>query len=915
MRPLELTMQAFGPYAAEVTIPMQDVTNGGLYLICGDTGAGKTMLFDAITYALYGEASGNSRESTMLRSKYAAPETMTYVRLIFENAGRIYTVYRELGREKLKKGVLSEEKSNEAWLKYPDGRTVSKHRDVTSAVVDIIGLDRERFRRTVMIAQGEFRELLYAKTEDRMIVLRRIFKTELFEKFALNAKTEYKKAEAVAENLRRNAVQYAAMLTTEDEHLKALLENVPHSQSSEIVQAISLENDKTERKIAEIEAKEQRISAEANEARYLLTRAENDRKREEEVKISRLAYETAQKRHAIAHRGVEETANYGEKAIEITAQVIAYRKLLDDYRELNEIKHARDQAEHERAEAEKKQKITARRITVSEEEIQKTEKIIEDARKSAEEERILRAEAELLQSKRERLDELLRHMKERKSAEQDLALEKKSYTVSISKLAKVRGEHTAGMKAYFDGIAGILSAELTDGEPCPVCGSLDHPNPAVHDTSGMTREKLDELRQKSDVAAAESEKLAGKVAGLESVVRQLTVEIENKIAALSIPENEGDFGKLSILNDDIARKLSGTSKVLAEYAKKAELAKDAVEKHSRIAKLMESERANEQALREKIAEKNAVVQERDAQLKSLSERLPFDSSEELEQTITKLSNQSDALVKAAESAKAQLTAAELELESCRSAMETLTAQLKDSIAEKYEELLEKCNKLDSALELLSAEKLRITTRLERNRQAGKFLTDSLSELENAEKVVMQYAVISNTANGNVGGKEKIMLETFWQMRLFERIIRRANIRLMQMTDGRYELSRRKSAVNKTSKSGLDLDILDHWNGSVRNVKTLSGGEAFTASLALALALSDETEAEAGGIRIDAMFIDEGFGSLDEESLDHAMQVLEAQSSGGRSIGIISHVEGLRDRIARKIVVRKNNGQSTVEIEK
>ena len=157
-----------------------------------------------------------------------------------------------------------------------------------------------------------------------------------------------------------------------------------------------------------------------------------------------------------------------------------------------------------------------------------------------------------------------------------------------------------------------------------------------------------------------------------------------------------------------------------------------------------------------------------------------------------------------------------------------------------------------------------------------------------------------------------MLETFWQMRLFERILRRANIRLMQMTDGRYELIRRKTAANQRSQTGLDLDILDHWNGTYRDVKSLSGGEAFTASLALALALSDETEAESGGVKIDAMFIDEGFGSLDEESLVQAMAVLEAQSASGKSVGIISHVDMLRDRIERKIVVKKQNGTSRVE---
>ena len=209
--------------------------------------------------------------------------------------------------------------------------------------------------------------------------------------------------------------------------------------------------------------------------------------------------------------------------------------------------------------------------------------------------------------------------------------------------------------------------------------------------------------------------------------------------------------------------------------------------------------------------------------------------------------------------------------------------------------------------------MRLTSLLEKNRTAAVMLTQTLEKLAESEKRSELYARISDTANGNIKGKDKIMLETFWQMRLFERIIRLANIRLMKMTDGRYELMRKTGAENLRTKSGLELDIRDHWNGSVRSVRTLSGGESFTASLALALALSDETEAESGGVKIDAMFIDEGFGSLDESSLDMALAMLESQSVIGRSVGIISHVAGLRERIGRKIVVTKSGGVSHVDI--
>lgn len=911
MRPIELTMQAFGPYANEVTLQLADITNGGLYLICGDTGAGKTMLFDAITYALYGEASGNSRESSMLRSKYAPSDAMTYVKLRFENAGKEYTVYREWGREKLKKGVLTEEKSSEAWLLYPDGRTVSKHKDVTSAVTELIGLDRERFRRTVMIAQGEFRELLYAKTEDRMIVLRRIFKTELFEKFAANAKIEYRKAETEAETLRSSVKNYAAMYQTNDEALQSMLDNVPYSPVLELESLVSQEHDNTKKRIKDIAEREAALSESAKKARYLLSRAENDKKRESEEKIARLAYEKAEKKHELALSKVEETSGFGEKATALREKAVAYKSLLDEYHEMDNVKLALAESGKALEEAKISKKTAESYISQIEHSLSELEKNIEEAREYAEKERLLNAKLENIQTQRKQLTEIIRHIDERNSAMEDLAKAKKIYAVSIKKLTNARAEHTSAMKAYFDGIAGILASELVDGEPCPVCGSLEHPSPAVHDKTAITREKLDELRRISEDAANESEKSAGVVSGFEGVVRQLNAMILEETSVF--PENDRSPEKLFARLERLKTEFDSCTQTLNHCKKMIEYGTEATERQAKDAKLLESERANEVKLRERIAELTAVVQEKSTRLENLRTRLPFEGSAELEREIAKITKEADKLIAEEEMAKTQLTNAKLELEACRSTTETLSEQLKDSIADKYEDILEQCEKLDVEISTLASEKLRSSTILERNSQIGKYLIQTLHSLEEAEKIVTQYAVISNTANGTVSGKEKIMLETFWQMRLFERIIRRANIRLMQMTDGRYELSRRKTATNQRLKSGLDLDILDHWNGSMRNVKTLSGGEAFTASLALALALSDETESEAGGVRIDAMFIDEGFGSLDEESLDQAMQVLESQSSGGRSVGIISHVESLRERISRKIVVKKRNGESTIEI--
>ncbi|MBQ4354721.1 MAG: SMC family ATPase [Clostridia bacterium] len=923
MRPLELTMQAFGPYVRETTLPLASVTDSGLYLICGNTGSGKTMLFDAITYALYGEPSGNTRETSMLRSKYARPEDVTYVKLTFENHGSIYTVYREWGREKLKKGVLTEEKSSEAWLSFPDGRTVTKHRDVTAAVSDLIGLDRERFRRTVMIAQGEFRELLTAETKDRLLILRNIFSTDLFRLFSENAKLEYKKAETAASALRQNAVRYASMIEGGDETVRGLLEKVPYVEPPVLLDALAEYETAAQAAIDACRNEQNVLSVRAGELRTLLSRAENDRQLEKEEEAAALRCDKAAEACADAVRKAEETADHRTRAAALTEKAVSLRSLLGEYDTLDALKRSLAEEEKARAQAEEQQKKTARRIAAAEEEIRRNEAILTASRTAADS--LHRAETELtaLRAQEEKIRSLLEKIRSWHTAEKQCAETKNAYAAALTALTEIRQRHTDGMRAYFDGIAGVLAKNLEEGMPCPVCGSTVHPAPAPEDASGITREKLDLLRSQSDAAAEKAEKLALQAGSAQSTAEQLSRDVAAECAALSQPQ--GDRIQTATFLEKRLCELSESADALTtqirEYEKLLSEAETAAEKRKRYADLLENERLNERTLHAKTAEKTALIQEKTEQCRTLAERLPFADRASLEKEIRTAVSLAEQLLAEEERTQKQRIESEKNLQSSRAALDTLRRQLEGSIASSYNELKVQCGEAETAMEALAAEKLCLTAMLEKNRSAKKLLSETLEQLRNAEKSVVMYAAISDTANGTVNGKEKIMLETFWQMRLFERIIRRANIRLMQMSDGRYELMRRKNAGNQ-KQSGLDLDVIDHFNGSVRAVKSLSGGEMFTASLALALALSDETEAEAGGVKIDAMFIDEGFGSLDEESLDEAMRVLESQacvqstgsqSTSCRSIGIISHVESLRERIGKKILVTKQNGESTVEI--
>jgi len=912
MRPIEMTIRAFGPYAEETVIPFEKITRGGLYLICGDTGSGKTMLFDAVTYALYGNASGQNRDPAMLRSKYAAPDASTYVKLTFENGGKIYTVYREWGREKMKKGVLTEEKSNEAWLLCPDGRTVSKHKDVTAAVTDIIGLDRERFAKTVMIAQGEFRELLYADTKDRMVILRRIFGTEIFESFSRLAKEAAKKALSDAETVRSEAKRYAAMISTEDERYKFLLSSVPAVAIADLAEAAEADRLAADERIREVSEKVLSAQRSSGEAKRLLSRAEIDREREKEAELCRLAFEKAEKRHALAAADAEETKALPEKAAAIREQVSVLKAEFPAYDELDALKSSLKEDEEALTEAAAKMEKSKKRIESAEDEIEALARLTEKGTGYTEQARALDA---LLAKKKnectalERIRDELRELDRTKAEEEK---RKSAYEASLTQLSDVRRRHTEAMRSYFDGIAGVLSATLTEGEPCPVCGSVTHPSPAQPDSSTVTREALDKLGTESEAAAKKTENCAADLAKIRGTADQLRLVIESGCRSLGY--NSADRTALASHLAEVKREIAESTAQLEEYTRMIEEAEAAREKLARYQKLLDSERSSLSEHTASCAEKNAVIGEKRARVSALGEKLSFESSGELKKEIARLTSESADMLDRAERAEKLVIQTEKELEAAGRALETVTAQLNGSIAGEYDRLSRESAELDRLAGELTEEKIKLTNLTEKNRSAEALLREAMERLASAEEYAVMATSVSDTANGSVSGKDKIMLETFWQMRLFERILRRANIRLMQMTDGRYELMRRTAAADQRSQTGLDLDIRDHWNGSVRNVKSLSGGEAFTASLALAFALSDETEAEAGGVKIDAMFIDEGFGSLDEEALSQAMAVLEAQSTAGRSVGIISHVETLRERIPRKIVVQKQNGTSRVELE-
>ncbi len=484
---------------------------------------------------------------------------------------------------------------------------------------------------------------------------------------------------------------------------------------------------------------------------------------------------------------------------------------------------------------------------------------------------------------------------------------------------RLQAAYAEAEKRYFDGLAGVLAAELRDGEPCPVCGSVNHPAPAGSYGETVTRAGIAKLRAESETAAKLAEKYAVRAGNLNGTLRQMETDI--LADAGDSAEKDGEVReKIARYRAELEGERESAEQRYAEAKERLGISTAAKEKVGELNEKMERYRAllnEERAACEQLLKRtdvlNAADEEKRERIVLLTGRLPYPTLAELCREAEALERRAEELEKTADEVNRYRADAAARMKSCQAACDTLAEQLTESKADKYEEFRETSVICDANLTYTSAQVVKMNSVLEKNRSAATMLAAAAEKLTESERRLEMYGRISDTANGNIKGKDKIMLETFWQMRLFERILRLANLRLMKMTDGRYELLRKNGAENMRSKSGLELDIRDHWNGSVRSVRTLSGGESFTASLALALALSDETESESGGVKIDAMFIDEGFGSLDESSLDMALAMLKSQSAVGRSIGIISHVAGLRERIERKIVVTKSGGVSCVDV--
>ena len=922
MKPLKLTLSAFGPYAGQVDIELERLGGRGLYLITGDTGAGKTTIFDAITFALYGEPSGSSREAGMLRSKYAAPGTPTFVEMEFLCREKRYTVRRnpEYERPRSRGEGVTVQRADAA-LYYPDGRPpVTKTREVTQAVKELIGLDRSQFCQIAMIAQGDFLKLLLAKTEERSRIFREIFNTRPYQLFQDQVRAEAAALKQQAEEAQRSAAQYLRGVSwdgdspegMELQRMQAGSGPVSAEEAAGLIERL-LQRDEEARerkqqRLARVETHLEIVSKRLGQAEARAkARAEMARLRavlaEKEPLLERLreAWEQAQRQ---APEGEALAVRIGTESQKLAA-----------YEERDGILKRKEALE--KAAAVWKEGLEQRRLQLED----RTRRLANGKAELASLADVGTRLAELEGQKKELLagQEALSVLLNSLKTSEELAASQKEaqerYRAAADRCQQIKAQFSRMERAFYDEQAGLLAGELREGEPCPVCGSRSHPDPAALTGAAPSKAELDACKAEAEACEQLSARLsteAGIRRGKAENARLAAGEQAKRLLGCPLAEAGAAAGERG---REIAAQLRETEDGLAAVRKKA-VQKQKLEKaipqeealHEKWAREIQD---GEKRLLSAAAEAEGLAQ----QAARLTASLSWESRAAAEANIRRLKEEKAALEERLKSAQTALEGCSKTVEESRAAVSALEKQDadgedldRDALLQERGKLLEEKNALREALDA-------VQVRISANRGAMDALRRQGVGLAELEKRWGWVRALSDTVNGRISGKDRVMLETYIQMRYFDRITARANIRLMEMTGGQYELKRREEADNRQSQSGLELDVIDHYNGTERSVKTLSGGESFQASLSLALGLADEIQSAAGGIRLDTMFVDEGFGSLDEDALNQAVSALNGLAEGNRLVGIISHVAELKTRIEKQVLVTKGkSGGSRVSIE-
>ena len=928
MRPTRLVMSAFGPYAGVCEINMKELGSQGLYLITGDTGAGKTTIFDAICFALFGEASGDNRETSMFRSKYAEADTATFVELEFVHGGKEYVIKRnpEYMRPAKRGDGLKKETPN-AELHLPDGNVVTKVKDVNIAVNDLLGIGREQFSQIAMLAQGDFLKLLLADTKERQAIFRDLFKTGLYQTLQYRLEDERKSLYGLVADAKKSLDQYVKGIECDEgDVLKLEVDKAKDGQLilEDILALIEKLLNQDLKAGDDITAKIGGLDKELQLVNGNIGKAEELEKNKKALDAARKNEEELEAQSPDLKKKLEEAEKNLLQKDELQKAASLIEAELPNYTKAAELENEISVLEKDLKDRESKAKTLAGEVQDLETKAGDYKKEFEALKDAGEnKEKILRNK-DKLSSKAEAFDELEGDLTTLGEDQKKLEKQQAKYIESDAVFREKNSIYEHLNKAYLDGQAGILAKYLKDGEPCPVCGAAVHPRLAVLSDSVPTDAELEKAKAGADAAREMARKDSEKASQLNAVVNKGKSDVIEKASKLlneEITFGPEDRDYLEKLSQAVYEEKGELDSLLKEIDESIAAEDKRIARREKLEKLMEDASSKIEADKEAAAKytseamnfKGKLAADKE-QLEALVSDLKFANIKEANSEKNRLLIEAQKLQASYDAAKKAQEEHQQKVSEVAGKIKALEGSIKDTTAIDYESELQKRAEITDNRKTLSDRYSIIQSRIRNNENARSNIMDRAKEMGEHEKKYAWVEALANTASGKLSGKEKIMLETYIQTTYFDRIIARANLRLLKMSGAQYELKRMNEALNNKGQSGLELGVIDHYNGSERSVKTLSGGESFMASLSLALGLSDEVQSSAGGIQVDTMFVDEGFGSLDAEALDKAIGALAGLSEGNRLVGIISHVSELKQRIDKQIVITKEkSGGSKAEI--
>ena len=940
MKPLKVVISAFGSYLGRTEIDFSVLRGSGLYLITGDTGAGKSTIFEAISYALYGETvSGSDRSASMLRNISAPDDIETYVELDFSEKGKTYHIRRspKYSLERLKKqrkkkdgtddtkDVRAEHSNDFLFQEVGGTMMITKEKDGDQKIEEIIGIGRENFKKIAMIAQGEFMSVIREKTEAREKILNSVFDTQNYILLTEKLKEYRSSAKSELDLLTSRLINLLRQIRYTDESIYSAdakdIKELMYLSSTRIDEAINVTDsiitedrqllEKTEKELAE-------HTRRSGEVKVRLGKAQERNKTEKLLRLKtdeRIKLEKGlpelECRFAEAGDAPEKWDKLG-KAAEVLKAGLGEYDVLDSA--ISDIKTGeRDVSVLERSFEEARAAKTA---AEKDEQTARTRLKELDGIESRKAELDGQYQQMLVKGKTtRRIYDKLKEIRVKQSGE--LKEKEQAFLYARDDYSAKKSEYDSTYEGFINNQAGMLASSLVEGKPCPVCGSVHHPEPARCEST-VDKKQLDAAKkslEKSDKALqAASEALGTEKKLIGSMIDDLKIMLSDE---MDIP-----FTAV----DDIWIKIEATLK--SQRAEISEIKKQQEKTNELVAEKESTLKKREKLLKD-INTYGAQLTEMNGRLHTVREKLnndrkkadelrkklEFESRSKAESHIRELTKQAAVLKNSYESIKKELEDHRNRISECQSVEETLKKQLEDGEKYDLELLMSEDKQLEVSIKAISELRQSIIERLGINEEIKRSAAADRDEYIEKAEYYNHCDDLYRTAGGDLKGKDSIKLLSYVQAAYFERILQRANIRLLSMSGGKYSLVRSKTVTDKRKTTGLDIDVRENKSGKCRRVDTLSGGESFMAALSMALGLSDEIQSGSGGIRLETMFIDEGFGSLDERSLDKAMEALKTLSTGDCLIGIISHVTKLREIIPRRINVTKDdNGCTLAKVE-